>query len=72
MSGDTPAQGSVMKLVGNFFISSIIEIFSEGMALGERNGLRGTGWSAPTWCSWRISCSLARYPQVGLGVRSRV
>ena len=37
--GDEARQGSVMKLVGNFFISSMIELISEGMSLGEKNGV---------------------------------
>ena len=37
--GENPSEGSVMKLVGNFFISSIIEILAEGMSLGEKNGV---------------------------------
>lgn len=37
--GDDPRLGSVMKLVGNFNIASIIELISEAMTLGERSGL---------------------------------
>lgn len=37
--GDDPRLGSVMKLVGNFHIASIIELIAEGMTLGESNGL---------------------------------
>lgn len=37
--GEHPEQGSVVKLVGNFYISSLIEIFAEGMALGEKSGV---------------------------------
>ena len=37
--GNQPSHGSVTKLVGNFFISSLIEIYAEGMSLGERNGV---------------------------------
>lgn len=37
--GGQPQHGSVAKLVGNFFISSLIEVFAEGMALGEKNGV---------------------------------
>ena len=37
--GSAPEQGNVMKLVGNFFISSWIEICSEGMTLADKNGI---------------------------------
>ncbi|EIE26757.1 3-hydroxyisobutyrate dehydrogenase family protein [Coccomyxa subellipsoidea C-169] len=37
--GDDPRAGSAMKLVGNFFISSWIELAAEGMTLGEKNGV---------------------------------
>ena len=37
--GDDARAGSAMKLVGNFFISSWIELAAEGMTLGEKNGV---------------------------------
>ncbi|KAK9806504.1 hypothetical protein WJX73_004735 [Symbiochloris irregularis] len=37
--GDNPANGTVTKLIGNFFISSLIEMFSEGMTLAKANGV---------------------------------
>lgn len=38
-AGDSPRQGAVMKLVGNFFIISMIELIGEGFALADNNGL---------------------------------
>ncbi len=37
--GDDPRAGNAMKLVGNFFISSWMELVAEGMTLAEKNGV---------------------------------
>lgn len=37
--GDDPRAGNAMKLVGNFFISSWMEMVAEGMTLAEKNGV---------------------------------
>ncbi|CAL8467100.1 g6636 [Coccomyxa elongata] len=37
--GDDPRAGNAMKLVGNFFISSWMELVAEGMTLAEKNGI---------------------------------
>ncbi|CAK0735348.1 hypothetical protein CVIRNUC_000566 [Coccomyxa viridis] len=38
--GDEAKAGAAMKLVGNFFIVSIIELLAEGMTLAEKNGVQ--------------------------------
>lgn len=38
--GDDVRAGNAMKLVGNFFIVSFVELLAEGMALGEKNGVQ--------------------------------
>eukprot|EP00906_Rhabdomonas_costata_P003949 RCo005933 len=37
--GEDPGQANVLKLTGNFMIASSIEMLSEAMTLGERNGV---------------------------------
>ena len=38
--GDSPRLGHVMKLVGNFYIMSVMELVAEAMTLGDNNGLK--------------------------------
>jgi 3-hydroxyisobutyrate dehydrogenase-like beta-hydroxyacid dehydrogenase len=38
--GDDVRSGNAMKLVGNFFIVSFVELVAEGMTLGEKNGVQ--------------------------------
>lgn len=38
--GDSPRLGHVMKLVGNFYIMSMMELIAEGMTLADKNGLK--------------------------------
>ena len=38
--GDSPRLGSVMKLVGNFYIMSMMELIGEGLTLADKNGLQ--------------------------------
>ena len=37
--GDEARLGHIMKLTGNFYIASAIELIAEGMNMGERSGL---------------------------------
>lgn len=37
--GDSPQLGSVMKLVGNFYIMSMMELIGEGLTLADKTGL---------------------------------
>lgn len=37
--GDSARLGNTMKLVGNYYIMSMLELIAEGMTLGEKNGL---------------------------------
>jgi hypothetical protein len=37
--GDEARLGHIMKLTGNFYIASAIELIAEGMNMGERAGL---------------------------------
>lgn len=37
--GDFPRLGTSMKLVGNFFIMSMVELIAEGMTLADKSGL---------------------------------
>ena len=38
--GNSPRLGSVMKLVGNFFIMSMMELIGEGLTLADKTGLQ--------------------------------
>ena len=38
--GDSPRLGSVMKLVGNFYIMSMMELIGEGLTLADKTGLQ--------------------------------
>jgi 3-hydroxyisobutyrate dehydrogenase-like beta-hydroxyacid dehydrogenase len=38
--GDSARLGHVMKLVGNYYIMSMIELVAEGMTLADKNGLQ--------------------------------
>lgn len=38
--GEDARAGNAMKLVGNFFIASFIELAAEGMTLAEKNGIQ--------------------------------
>lgn len=38
-AGETPEQAAVVKLCGNFIIASLIEMFAEAFALGEKAGV---------------------------------
>ncbi len=38
--GDDVRSGNAMKLTGNFFIVSFVELVAEGMTLAEKNGVQ--------------------------------
>lgn len=38
--GDSARNGHVMKLIGNFYIVSMMELIAEGMTLADKNGIQ--------------------------------